>query len=340
MVKSIRVKSLDFVFSINRLLGGHEFRKEIKKIGVTPSEEIEALIDELSSNVSMRVSEDLKLLFKKYYLDSLIYNLAVKHPDLPPRELIALIEEIGAEHFYETYINEFVRPVESTEAAIKERIESLIENNTTQIVMSYTQLKKFKHEAPEIFKLCVNTLKSYVETYELIEDRVKEIYNREIVLLEADMIDENRFRNSYLMIQLEGETDAIKEITVCMTVLGEYVLMYSIHKSHQSLNMIVGFGMKKVISDKEKTIEQEVFKSLGDPTKLLMIQMASKEPVCAKDYADRLKLSKATISHHVSILLGLRLLSLSLQEGKKMYYVTNIEMIKRLFDNFINDLEQ
>lgn len=339
MVRNIRVKSLDFVFAIHRLVGIHEFRKDVKKVGVEPSKEIEILIEELSTSVSMRVFEDLKLLFRKYYLDGMITTIAIKNPDKGPREIIELIKAVGPDGFYDTYIKEYVRPSGIGEQAIKARIDELIENNTSQIIMTYSQLKKFKTEAPDIFYKCVETLTQFVESYEKIEARVNAIYDREITDFALAMKDETKFRNSYLMIQFEGETNSLDEIDVCMTVLGEYVLMYKISEDHMSMKMILGFAMQNITSEKEETIEQEVFKCLGDPTKLLMIQMASKEPVCAKDYADRLNLSKATISHHIGLLLGLRLLTLNIQNGKKMYYSSNIELLKRLFDNFIGDLE-
>ena len=339
MVRNIRVKSIDFVFAIHRLVGIHEFRKEVKKVGVEPSKEIEGLIEELSTSVSMRVFEDLKLLFRKYYLDGMIANIAINNPDKNPREIIQLVKAVGPDGFYDAYIKEYVRPRETGEQGIKARIDELIENNTSQIIMTYSQLKKFKNEAPEIYYKCIETLTQFVASYEKIETRVNAIYDREISNFEEAMKDETKFRNSYLMIQFEGETHSLSDIDVCMTVLGEYVLMYKISEDHMSMKMILGFAMRNITSEKEETIEQEVFKCLGDPTKLLMIQMASKEPVCAKDYADRLKLSKATISHHIGLLLGLRLLTLHIQNGKKMYYSTNIELLRRLFDNFIGDLE-
>lgn len=339
MVRNIRVRSIDFVFAIHRLVGIHEFRRDVKKVGVEPSKEIETLIEELSTSVSMRVFEDLKLLYRKYFLDGMITTIAIKNPDKEPMEIIEIIKAVGAEGFYDAYIKEYVRPRGTGEQAIKARIDELIENNVSQIIMTYSQLKKFKMEAADIFYKCVDTLTQFVDAYKKIEDRVNAIYDREIVDFIKTIDDETKFRNSYLMIQFEGETHSLSEIDVCMTVLGEYVLMYKISEDHMSMNMILGFAMQNITSEKEETIEQEVFKCLGDPTKLAMIKMASKEPVCAKDYADRLSLSKATISHHVGILLGLRLLTLNIQDGKKMYYITNVELLKRLFDNFIGDLE-
>ncbi len=338
MLNSVRVKSIDFVYAIHYLVDMQGYHKDLKKKNMEPSKEVGAILDTLSTSVSVKLFEDLKNIFKKYYLDALVVNYAIKFPDDTPNQLIEKLKEIGEDGFYDAYVKEAIKPMSMDESDIKARIDVLIDNNTTQFIMNYSQLKKFKIESKYVFQNFIDTLEAFADIYERIAPKVDEIYQREVKYFQEDMNDEETFRNSFLMIQFEGSTDLLKSIDVCVTVIPEYYLLYMLSEDHARLTLVVGFGMRKYAIEQEATLAQEVFKTLGDPTKLLMIQLAAKEPYCAKDFSDRFELSKATISHHINILLSLKLFTLNLQEGKKLYYSTNKALLKRLFENFIDDL--
>lgn len=338
MLNSVRVKSIDFVYAIHYLVDMQGYHKDLKKKNMEPSKEVGAILDTLSTSVSVKLFEDLKNIFKKYYLDTLVVNYAIKFPDDTPKQLIEKLKKIGEDGFYNAYVKEAIKPMSMDEADIKARIDVLIDNNTTQFIMTYSQLKKFKTESRHVFQNFIDTLEAFSDIYERVAPRVDEIYQREVKYFLEDMNDEETFRNSFLMIQFDGSTDLLKSIDVCVTVIPEFYLLYMLSEDHAKLTLVVGFGMRKYAIEQEVTLAQEVFKTLGDPTKLLMIQLAAKEPYCAKDFSDRFELSKATISHHINILLSLKLFTLNLQEGKKLYYSTNKALLKRLFENFISDL--
>lgn len=338
MLNSVRVKSIDFVYAIHYLVDMQGYHKDLKKKNMEPSKEVGAILDTLSTSVSLKLFEDLKNIFKKYYLDTLVVNYAIKFPDDTPKQLIEKLKEIGEDGFYDAYVKVAIKPMSMEESDIKARIDVLIDNNTTQFIMNYSQLKKFKIESKDVFQNFIDTLEAFADIYERVAPKVDEIYQREVKYFQEDMNDEETFRNSFLMIQFDGSTDLLKSIDVCVTVIPEYYLLYMLSEDHARLTLVVGFGMRKYAIEQEATLAQEVFKTLGDPTKLLMIQLAAKEPYCAKDFSDRFELSKATISHHINILLSLKLFTLNLQEGKKLYYSTNKALLKRLFENFIDDL--
>jgi|GEM_PF-1085412 len=338
MLKNLRVKSIDFVYAIHQLVGMKDYSKEAKKMGFDPTPEITELLESLASAVSMRLFEELKVLSKKYFLDSLMVHYAINNPELEPEQLVVKLGEIGKDGLYDAYIREAIRPHDASDAALKERVEMLLENNTSQFVMNYHQIKRFKSEAPEVYVRMMEAVTEFAKIYKKIAPRVNAIYDREIKLFEEMMADEERFRNSFLMIQFDGSNDMIQTVEVCVTVIPEFMQLYKLYEERNHLLMVVGFGIRRMVAAQEETLYQEVFKTLGDPTKLEIIQLASKTPVCAKDLSDLLSLSKATISHHISLLIGLKLLTLNLQEGKKMYYSTNKALLKRVFENFIQSI--
>ena len=77
---------------------------------------------------------------------------------------------------------------------------------------------------------------------------------------------------------------------------------------------------------KESLYEEEVvnrlaqiFKALADPTRLKIIYVLSKTPLCVCDIADLLDMTQSAISHHLRLLRNLRLVKFK-KEGKMAIY--------------------
>ncbi len=71
----------------------------------------------------------------------------------------------------------------------------------------------------------------------------------------------------------------------------------------------------------EKTIEalSQIFKALGDPTRLRIIYVLSKSPLCVCDIAELLNMTQSAISHQMRILRNLRLVKFK-REGRMVIY--------------------
>lgn len=83
-------------------------------------------------------------------------------------------------------------------------------------------------------------------------------------------------------------------------------------------------------------------KALGDPTRLKIIHLLSKDNMYIQELAEKLKLTPATVSHHINVLLSSGFISITVdtEKAKKIYYKTNSEkfysisnIIKALADN-------
>ncbi len=79
------------------------------------------------------------------------------------------------------------------------------------------------------------------------------------------------------------------------------------------------------------------FKILGDKNRLQIIEMISCEEMCANDVLEKLKISQATLSHHMKTLVENNIV-LQRKEGKCNYYALNENVIKD-FINYFNLLE-
>lgn len=88
---------------------------------------------------------------------------------------------------------------------------------------------------------------------------------------------------------------------------------------------------------KESLYEEEVvnrlaqiFKALADPTRLKIIYVLSKTPLCVCDIADLLDMTQSAISHHLRLLRNLRLVKFK-KEGKMAIYSLDDDHVLQLF---------
>ena len=75
----------------------------------------------------------------------------------------------------------------------------------------------------------------------------------------------------------------------------------------------------------------ETFKILGDPTRLNIINLLSKQELCVCDLASLLSATNSLISHQLRILRNLRLVKVR-REGQKAFYSLDDDHIRHLFN--------
>jgi ArsR family transcriptional regulator len=85
------------------------------------------------------------------------------------------------------------------------------------------------------------------------------------------------------------------------------------------------------LSDEEATATAELFKALGDPARVRIVNTlaTASEPVCVCNMIDPLGLSQPTVSHHMKKLLDAGLVERE-QRGKWAYYSLKREAVETL----------
>lgn len=86
-----------------------------------------------------------------------------------------------------------------------------------------------------------------------------------------------------------------------------------------------------MLDDEDITRLSDVFKTLGDPTRLRIIFILSKCDLCVCDIAEVLNMTQSAISHQLRILRNLRLVKFK-KEGKSVIYSLDDEHILLLFN--------
>jgi ArsR family transcriptional regulator len=75
----------------------------------------------------------------------------------------------------------------------------------------------------------------------------------------------------------------------------------------------------------------EIFKVLGDATRVKILYALSKEELCVCDIAALLGMSISAISHHLRLLRNLRLVKFR-KTGRIVYYSLDDDHVKRLLE--------
>lgn len=75
----------------------------------------------------------------------------------------------------------------------------------------------------------------------------------------------------------------------------------------------------------------EIFKVLGDPTRVKILYALVREELCVCDIAALLGMSLPAISHHLRLLRNLRLVK-ARKAGRIVYYSLNDDHVKKLLE--------
>lgn len=86
----------------------------------------------------------------------------------------------------------------------------------------------------------------------------------------------------------------------------------------------------EIISREEACELAEIFKILGNPTRIKILHVLSRSEMCVCDIVAVLGLSQSAISHQLRLLRTSRLVK-NRQEGKVVYYSLDDDHIEKLF---------
>ena len=83
----------------------------------------------------------------------------------------------------------------------------------------------------------------------------------------------------------------------------------------------------------------EIFRALGDPTRVRILDALSHAELCVCDVATLLGLSQSAVSHQLRLLRGLRLVR-SRREGRMVFYALDDEHITGLFHEGLRHVDE
>jgi len=91
---------------------------------------------------------------------------------------------------------------------------------------------------------------------------------------------------------------------------------------------------KTVLSDDHAAALADLFRLLGDPTRLKIVVSCLRTPLAVSEIAERLDLSVSLVSHHLRLLKGARLVRAD-RQGKQVYYEADDAHVRRMVEDMV-----
>lgn len=101
----------------------------------------------------------------------------------------------------------------------------------------------------------------------------------------------------------------------------------------------VARARKRMHDERTVTELAEIFKVLGEPTRIRILQALADEELCVCDLAALGETTPSAISHQLRILRTARLVR-SRKEGKMVYYALDDAHVRNLFEEGIRHLRE
>lgn len=91
---------------------------------------------------------------------------------------------------------------------------------------------------------------------------------------------------------------------------------------------------KTILSDDHAVALADLFRLLGDASRLRIVVACLRAPLAVSEIAERLGLSVSLVSHHLRLLKGARLVRAA-RQGKQVFYGADDEHVRRMVEDMI-----
>jgi ArsR family transcriptional regulator, lead/cadmium/zinc/bismuth-responsive transcriptional repressor len=88
------------------------------------------------------------------------------------------------------------------------------------------------------------------------------------------------------------------------------------------------------ITDDEAIDLAEIFRLMGDASRLRIILACLKDPICVSEIAAQTKLSPSLVSHHLRLLRSARVLRAE-RQGKQVFYVAADQHVRSVITDMV-----
>jgi DNA-binding transcriptional ArsR family regulator len=99
----------------------------------------------------------------------------------------------------------------------------------------------------------------------------------------------------------------------------------------------VSRAKQPLLSDDDASALADLFRLLGDPSRLRIVVSCLRTPRAVSDIAEQLGLSVSLVSHHLRLLKGARLVRAD-RQGKQVYYVADDAHVRRMVEGMVTHI--
>jgi ArsR family transcriptional regulator, lead/cadmium/zinc/bismuth-responsive transcriptional repressor len=99
----------------------------------------------------------------------------------------------------------------------------------------------------------------------------------------------------------------------------------------------VSKARQSLLSDDDAIALADLFRLLGDPSRLRIVVSCLRAPLAVSDIAERLGLSVSLVSHHLRLLKGARLVRAD-RQGKQVFYAADDAHVRRMVEDMVTHI--
>lgn len=302
----------------------------------SPSDEIKEWLSYIDNNISPYFRNDF--LFINIDILGLLDTMFLKtiEEDLKdPIELIKFIkdmdEKLLIEILYSHYDTEI--PFTDDENVI---LDALTEAHDKKTARNFVHI--FKDPLEFKNRVIITFEKYYNKYYHPFADKVYRFM--EVTVKEHNAIFE---QDPVKFVNLVGSGDYSSRLKTAedISLYVSYFIDYGMFYYNVNSKIIMCYG--KILKDKfdqEKDVQnyKALFKALSDDRRLEILKLTSERPWYNKELALHFKLTPATLSYHLNLLLDIGILNFEPSIiNNRYYYTANIDRVKELFDVALRD---
>lgn len=313
-------------------------------------DEDEKLKDKLKSKVTKELKKDLVWFYKNVGIAGIIEAYAVDYHTTTVEELLFAIEGsddvVFCNYLGGTYISKYQARYYRDWSEVKHSVElmkgyirecQVIDDSTRNNVVKCFEASR------DTRRKIIDTLKKfYQDAYSKIKVAlVKSLADAQKKYMEQLFLTPVDFVNKYLRNEFKIVNDQWPyRITIHLSLFDPLnVKRLSIHDYiSQEGYLVLGKEAIRWYDDSNQSkILGQFLKIISDETRLSILKQLSIRPSYGQELAGKLKLTPATIKHHLSVLEELQLVTANKSEHK-VYYNLNRQRLAQSFDDIKNYL--
>lgn len=245
------------------------------------------------------------------------------------KEDLAFIHMLNKDQYSEAISDEKVYVKDVTELIQYLETQSLEDAYKMRLISLYMDRLVIKDQIMKLKKIAEDIVQ---KSYHL----VKHIVEEELVRMkEPDYLDEI-LKDSIRIFMEQGKKLTLVPSICQYNALGMEGVndSYIFHVGIYVVNLVKRKNQNK-FNDAQLVAD---LKAISDTTRLNILHMLSLKRMYIQEMAEELKLTPATVSHHINILLSMRyvLLTVDATKSKKVYYELNNEKLEGLSKSILN----
>lgn len=246
-------------------------------------------------------------------------------------EYLEKISEMEPALILKKFVESGYGPTEDIEL---EKIKKLIENEKKAADFVNRKLNFSSSQKWNLLQFFFDPLKMKNDFIELLEWYYQNIFSDQMEWIEkkSNKINDNyqenlnRYGKKYLENILSKFFDdplEANKVIIAFSYFYESSLLNSLADSGENF-FLIGYRFPEIFAGDEEGLlgSLEIFKALADETRLNIISLLAEKTMYGNELAEKLNLSNATISHHVSKLLINNIIKAQ-KEDNKLYFKLN-----------------